>query len=76
MWPVNSVLLPADSYLLSIDQLLVLRPQWSRKLKMLLWGPLVCPAGRFSTQTLFADGFTASTGPLFFIVLRIKHIQS
>lgn len=41
--------------------------QWPRKLKMLLWGPFVCAAGLFSLQTLFAAGFTAPTGPLFFI---------
>ena len=44
-------------------------PQWPRKLKMLLWGPLVCPAGVFSLQILFAAGFTAPTGPLFFIII-------
>lgn len=44
------------------------KPQWSRKLKMLLWGPLFWATGLFSLQILLAAGFTAPTWLLFFIV--------
>lgn len=50
--------------------------QWPRKEKMLLWGPFVCSAGLFSLQTLFAVGFTAPTGPLFFITCSNTHFHS
>lgn len=52
------------------------RIQWSKKLKMLLWGPLVCPADVSCLQTLLAAGFTVPVFPLLFVVCRTKRKSS